>query len=47
MCGEGDLVDAVGGLGEEPYGEQTTEVPKAQEYAQITYDGHEGKGHIR
>lgn len=42
-----DLVDAVRRLGEKPYGEQATEVPKAQEYAQITDDWHVIKGHIR
>ncbi|GAA2432508.1 hypothetical protein GCM10010433_36350 [Streptomyces pulveraceus] len=41
------LEDAVGRLGEESYGQQTTEVPKAQKNAQITHDGHAIKGHIR
>ncbi|GAA1572380.1 hypothetical protein GCM10009731_28030 [Streptomyces globosus] len=45
MGGQGHLVDAVGGLREQPYGEQVAEIPQAQEYAQITYDGHEGKVH--
>ncbi len=45
MGGECDLVDTVGRLGEKPYSEQATEVPKAQEYAQITHDRHVCKSH--
>ncbi|GGT25141.1 hypothetical protein GCM10010207_25590 [Streptomyces atratus] len=47
MSRQRHLVDAVGRLGEKSHGEQTTEVPKAQKYAQITYDRHVIKGHIR
>lgn len=47
MCRESYLIDAVGRLGQDPHGQQAAEVPKAQEYAQVTHDGHGSKGHIR
>lgn len=45
--GEGDLVDAVGGLGQQPHGQQAAEVPQAQQGAQITRDRHGSKRHTR
>ncbi|GGV80237.1 hypothetical protein GCM10015535_17960 [Streptomyces gelaticus] len=47
MSRQRHLEDTVGRLGEESYGQQTTEVPKAQKNAQITHDGHAIKSHIR
>lgn len=47
MRRERHLIDAIGRLGQHPYGQQAAEVPKAQENAQVTHDGHGSKGHIR